>query len=87
MQLTWSSGVVQPGPVTYPKPEDIQVGSETLSVFTGSFELKTQFRVPANASLGATEIVGKVHYQACNNRQCFRPATADVRLPVVIQAR
>lgn len=85
LQLTWSSGVLHAGKVVYPSAEDIQVNGETLSVFTGDFVLKTDFTAPSDAPAGSSEIVGKLHYQACNNRMCFRPATVEVHLPVVVQ--
>lgn len=85
LKLTWAPGVLQPQTVTYPHAEDIQVGNDTLSVFTGTFAIKTEFKAPADARSGPAEMIGKLHYQACNNRQCFRPGTVDVRLPVVVR--
>jgi hypothetical protein len=29
--------------------------------------------------------VGKLHYQACSHNTCYRPATAEIRLPFEIQ--
>ncbi|MGH9584151.1 MAG: protein-disulfide reductase DsbD domain-containing protein [Bryobacteraceae bacterium] len=85
LKLTWTSGPLQAESVSYPKPEDIKVGNEVLSVFTGEFNLKTQFKAPANTAPGAATMKGKLRYQACNNRMCFRPVTLDVRLPVLIE--
>jgi thiol:disulfide interchange protein DsbD len=85
LKLTWTSGPLQAQSISYPTPEDIKVGNETLSVFTGEFNIDTRFKVPANIPHGAAAMTGKLRYQACNNRECFRPVTLDVRLPVLIQ--
>lgn len=85
LQLTWSPGALTPGKITYPPPEDIQVGNDTLSVFTGDFTIKTQFAAPPAAAPGSAEMIGNLRYQACNNRMCFRPATIEVHLPVLVQ--
>ncbi len=61
------------------------MGKDTLSVYTGTFDIKTELSAPASAPKGATEIVGKLSYQACNNQMCFRPASVAVRVPVTVQ--
>lgn len=85
LKLTWTEGPLHPQSITYPKPETIKVGTETLTVFTGEFNIETRFSVPPHAQPGASTLTGKLRYQACNNQMCLRPATVDVRLPVVIQ--
>ncbi|MFL6451788.1 MAG: protein-disulfide reductase DsbD domain-containing protein [Bryobacteraceae bacterium] len=85
LQLTWSPGPLIVESVSYPQPEEIKVGPDTLSVFTGKVVLQTKFRASNQASSLPTAIVGKLHYQACNNQMCFRPSTVEVRLPVVVQ--
>jgi hypothetical protein len=85
LKLTWTSGPLQAQSISYPKSEDIKVGNEMLSVFTGEFDLNTRFKAPAGLSPGKAEMSGKLRYQACNNRMCFKPATVQVKLPVVIE--
>lgn len=85
LKLTWSNGPLTVESITYPKPEEIKVGNETLSVFTGDFSITSHFAVPQQAHPGSTVMTGKLRYQACNNQMCLRPATADVRVPVFIQ--
>jgi thiol:disulfide interchange protein DsbD len=85
LQLTWAPGPMTAESVSYPQPEDIKVGPDTLSVFTGKVVLQTKFRASNQSSALPASIVGKLHYQACNNQMCFRPATVEVRLPVVVQ--
>ena len=85
LKLTWNSGPLEVKSISYPKPEEIQVGGHTLTVFTGTFKIQTDFEAPQHAQVGMTTLIGKLHYQACNNQMCFRPGTIDVRLPVVIE--
>lgn len=85
LKLTWADGSLRPQSITYPKPEAIKVGTETLTVFTGDFTIETRFSVLPHAQPGASTLTGKLRYQACNNQMCLRPATVDVRVPVLIQ--
>jgi hypothetical protein len=84
-RLTWAAGALKTGTVTYPAPEEAQVGQDKLSVFTGTFDVTTEFTAPADVATGSAVMTGKLHYQACNDRMCFRPMTVDVRLPVLIE--
>ena len=85
LKLTWTGGPLEVQSVAYPKPEEISVGKQSLTVFTGKFPISTSFVAPPNAPAGAAIMVGKLRYQACNNEMCFRPASVDVRLPVLVQ--
>ena len=85
LKLTWTGGPLQAESVEYPKPEELKVGGQVLTVLTGNFDIRTKFTVPANASPGNSVMTGKLRYQACNNEMCFRPASADVQLPVSVQ--
>ena len=88
LKLTWTSaGALEGGAVTYPKPslEKYEFAEKPLSVFTGNFELVTDFKVAANAPAGPGAAVGKLRYQACNDRACFPPKTVDVTVPYQIQ--
>jgi DsbC/DsbD-like thiol-disulfide interchange protein len=88
LKLTWTAaGALEGGSVTYPKPslEKYEFAEKPLSVFTGNFELVANFRVAANAPAGPGAAVGKLRYQACNDRACFPPKTIDVTVPYQIQ--
>jgi thioredoxin:protein disulfide reductase len=85
LKLDWENGPIAAEVTSYPKPEQIKVGSEMLSVFTGSFTLFTVFKAPKSAPAGAVSITGKLHYQACNDQMCFRPSSLTIHLPVVVQ--
>jgi hypothetical protein len=83
LKLTWTeTGALQPGPVSYPKPtlEKYEFAPQPLSVFTGNFDLVAQFKVAPKAQAGPGMAVGKLRYQACNNRACFPPKTIDVKV-------
>jgi len=83
LKLTWTEGPLKSEAITYPKPEEIQVGGQNLVVFTGSFPIETRFSAPASAVAGT--MTGKLHYQACNNQMCFRPGTIEVHVPVTVE--
>jgi hypothetical protein len=85
LKLTWEPGALEAKAIAYPRPEEIQVGKDLLSVFTGEVEVQTHFVVREDAPTGQSLVNGKLRYQVCNNQMCFKPATVDVRLPVSIQ--
>ena len=85
LKLSWNPGALEVDSISYPQPEEIKVGAEMLSVFTGAFTIQTQFKAPEHAATGTEVVTGKLRYQACNNEMCFRPASLDIRLPVVIE--
>ena len=85
LKLTWTGGPLEAKSIVYPKPEQVKVGADLLNVFTGAFDVSTQFVAPASASTGSAVMTGKLRYQACNNDMCFRPATIDIKAPVVIE--
>jgi len=85
LKLTWGEGPLEVKSFAYPKPEEIKVGADVLTVFTGSFEIRTDFKVSEKAARGSTALNGKLRYQACNNQMCFRPASIDIHVPVVVE--
>jgi thioredoxin:protein disulfide reductase len=85
LKLTWTDGPLEAKSVTYPQPEEIRVGKNMLLVFTGNFTLETEFKASDQSAPGASIQTGKLRYQACNNEMCFRPASIDIHVPVVVQ--
>ena len=85
LRLSWTPGLLDVKSVEFPKPEEMKVGTQDLTVFTGTFAVKTQFQAPANAATGPATLMGKIKYQACSSDMCFRPSSIDVKLPVVIE--
>jgi hypothetical protein len=84
LKLTWT-GPVSVKQVTFPKAEEIDVNGQKLTVFTGSFPIRTQLSIPANTPKGKATVTGKLRYQACNSEMCLRPMTLDIELPVTIE--
>ncbi len=86
LKLTWSPGPIQSGAVSFPKPqlEKLQFSEKPVSVFKGTFEITTRFKVPPDAKPGPGVLTGKLHYQACNDRMCLPPKNADVSVPIEI---
>lgn len=86
LKLTWT-GPLQVEEVTFPKAEKIKssFSPKPLAVFTGSFDIVTKFKVPANAPDGPNAATAKLRYQACNDRECLRPRTIDVSLGLDIR--
>lgn len=85
LKLSWTDGPLETKSITFPKPEEIKVGNNMLLVFTGTFEIRTEFKAPENTSAGAASMNGKLRYQACNSEMCFRPTSTDIRVAVVVQ--
>jgi hypothetical protein len=86
LKVTWTSlGALEGGRVTYPKAEKITVGDQSLSVFTGKFDLAVSFKISANAPAGPGIATGKLGYQACNDKMCFPPKSIEIDVPYQVQ--
>ena len=55
---------------------------DKLSVYSGSFAVTADVRIPKSAALGTLRVHGEVKYQACDNRQCFPPKTTPLEFDV-----
>ena len=86
LRLTWTPGPVEAAAVEFPKPqsEKLAFSEKPVLIFSGSFDIATRFKAPANAAPGQSLVTGKLRYQACNDRMCLAPKTVDVTLPVEI---
>ena len=85
LKLTWTGGPLDAKSIAYPKPEEVKVGADLLNVFTGTFDISSEFTAPASAPAGTATLTGKLRYQACNNEMCFRPSTIDIKVPVMVE--
>ena len=65
--------------------EVLEFGDKPLSVFTGDFELLVKFRVAPDAPAGPGVKVGKLRYQACDNKACYPPKTVEVSVSYQVQ--
>jgi thiol:disulfide interchange protein DsbD len=87
LKLTWAKEPLQTVEIVYPKPqlEKYDFSASPLSVFSGSFEILTHFKAPPTAAPGPAMMTGKLRYQACNNKECLPPRTAEVTLSIDVQ--
>jgi DsbC/DsbD-like thiol-disulfide interchange protein len=72
-------GDVTLGRVVYPKSEMLSFDGDSVPVFQKSFRLTADATI-AKATRPGTKlkIVGKVDYQACDDKVCFIPASVPV---------
>lgn len=86
LRLTWGEGVLQNPNISFPKPQLEHYGfsDRPVSVFTGNFQIVTSFKVARDAAPRHEDIVGKLHFQACNEKTCLTPKTIDFVLPLDI---
>jgi hypothetical protein len=86
LTLSWSAGTLESPAVTFPKAENKKYpfSKKPVSVFTGDFQIATNFKVASGARQGESVITGKLHYQACNDKTCLTPKTIEVTVPVEI---
>lgn len=89
LKLTWTPAPesLQVSEVKYPKGnlEKYSFSEKPLSVYTGSFDIVTDFKIPADAKSGQTQVKGKLRYQACDERSCLPPKTLEVEFPLIVE--
>jgi thiol:disulfide interchange protein len=66
--------------IVFPTPTEFeQIGqAQPLLVFEHEFTIGVQFDIAATAPAGRIEVPARLRYQACDDRLCYAPATADV---------
>jgi len=74
--------------IVFPPATDLkQVGqSQPLAVFEHEFAIGVRFELSADVARGPLDIPGRLRYQACDDRLCYPPATADFRWTVPVSA-
>lgn len=87
LKLTWAEGPLTAKRINYPKAEEIKAtfSEQPILVYSGQFEIETEFQVAANLTNGPALQTGKLRYQACNDKLCLAPVTVDVKVPLDIQ--
>lgn len=82
LRFTWTDGAAQAGEVTFPKPslEKYLFSPKPVSVFTGAFKAQTKFKLVSTGT-----VMGKLRYQACDDKSCLPPRTIDVKVPVEVR--
>ena len=62
-----------------------QFAERPLAVYEGETQIKIPLRAKANGAKGSTSLPIKVRVQACDNEQCFPPATLNTTLAVDVK--
>jgi hypothetical protein len=72
------------GTAGYPAPErkKFQFAEQPLAVFEGEVRVKLNLRAEKNAAVGPRTLPIAVRIQACDNEQCFPPATVNATIAV-----
>jgi DsbC/DsbD-like thiol-disulfide interchange protein len=82
-QIAWDAAPFEVIRVEYPEAEVVSYdfSEKPLSVYSGEIEIVTVLKAPAKAAPGDT-LVGRLHYQACNNKACLAPASTEISAPL-----
>ncbi len=87
LKLTFAPvGGVESTGVVYPKGTDekYEFSVKPLNVYSGEFDLEVTFKAAKDAPKGPAKIVGKLRFQACNDKMCLAPKTLEVTIPLQI---
>jgi DsbC/DsbD-like thiol-disulfide interchange protein len=77
---------VKAGKIAYPKSEIATIGDEKVAVFQKPFRLTQPITLDKSAKPGSTVVVaGTVNYQACDDKVCFPPESAQVSWTVAVR--
>jgi hypothetical protein len=74
------------GPPVYPEAEPYRLegADEDLDTYAGEIEVVVLVSTTDNAAPGDRNVVGRLHFQACNARMCLFPASVPVELQIVV---
>ena len=72
---------VRAAEIVFPKATDFQQAGlpQPLAVFEHEFAIGVQFAVEKGTAPRTIEIPGRLRYQACDDKVCYPPQTAEVR--------
>ncbi len=86
LDLTNEVGIEVGKPV-YPKGNTYQQqgSQDSISVYSGSVNIKVPLAVKLGAKAGTYMIKGKLRYQACNDKICFFPMSVPVEIPLLVK--
>lgn len=87
LRVTWESGLVETGRTEFPEGKKLRFpfASDPVSVYEGEAEILQTFTVKPDAARGFSSVTGTLRYQACNDSECYPPATARVRLAIDVR--
>ncbi len=74
--------------LAYPKPFDFKLEGQDqpLAVFGSTFAIGAELSVAASAAPGPLVVPARLRYQACDDKVCFPPATAEVEWTLQVVA-
>lgn len=86
--LRWTfEGPLAVTDIVYPAPkmQKFEFSQKPMSVYEGDIKTSAKVKAGTEAQAGTQHIVGKLRYQACNDRMCLPPRTLEVKVPVEIR--
>ncbi len=83
-ELTWSAPGFDVVKTDYPEAELFvsKFSQEPLLVYSGEITITSELRAPAKLPAGLTELTGSLSYQACTDKSCLAPVSAEFNVPV-----
>lgn len=86
LRITWNQGPIEAVETVFPEPrlEKYAFSPKPVSVFSGTFEIISRFKVAPSAPLGLVAVSGRLRYQACTEKMCLPPRTIDIKAPVEV---
>ena len=86
LEFETKNGLMIEKPV-YPAGETKKFGfsEKPLSVYEGEVIIKLPVKAAADAQKGAQTLNGKLKFQPCDDKVCYRPQTKDVSFNVTIE--
>jgi len=80
-KLTWETSGLVLTQTDYPEPELVtySFSEKPLSVYSNKIVIVSHFKAPQDMP-ALTELKGRLRYQACNNKACLPPKTAEVKV-------
>ena len=74
------------GEETYPAPTTIELPElGKIKVFAGDVAGKAELKISDTAPIGRTALRVKVHFQACDDKECDSPQEVILSLPVEVK--
>ncbi|MGE0641809.1 MAG: thioredoxin family protein [Thermoanaerobaculia bacterium] len=75
-----------PPAVDYPEPHPwkFAFAEDRLDVYQGRLRVLARLQSPADTAPGTVRLAGTLRYQACDDRQCLPPTTAEAEVEIEI---
>lgn len=77
--LILSNPVYQPG-----EQKKFSFSDKPLSVYQGETTIRVPIKTAANITKGAKTLKGKLKFQPCDDKVCYRPQTQDVSVDITV---